>query len=454
MDVPAPPRTILEKFRTTATDPLLPHYGFYLPPFELVFPGSEEECFADLLSLSEAEHPMFVVGVMRDNIPELVPLWGAAQHLDPPHARTAVHGVQTCFCRDVVLGNLPAFTRFECGWLVTKSLELLHEDVFEVKIATSPVGASSVPELIDDQHEDCYVAQAAILPSCLVPDLLRSAPHPLAAWRLLRARATELGLTGQCAGLWRLLRALSSPEHREESCVTLGLLNGDAHFVGTRRGVLEATLPALSSAPTSSAPLLVAGPSGTSTLAAAIAAATRPAILKVTMVEEKWPHSYRRLLLLAKVPNVDALHLFWYNYAGQKKAQRLGLRSIGSLGYGGQPGPGIPHHCGQDDRRARFFGSGWASEDSLNEGLMIWQFPALAPADTDSENERLRSWEGLLTGNTAMSLADVKKILLVGKVGAPKSWLHACEQLEHWTAVMVLLLGAGHDAVTWLLSLA
>jgi hypothetical protein len=138
----APPRTIQEKFRTAATDPLLPHYGVYLPPFELVFRGSEEERFADLLSLSEADRPMFVVGVMQDNIPKLVPLWGAAQHLDQPHARTAVHGVQTCFCCDVVLGNLPASTRFECGWLVTKSLKLLHEDVFEVKIVTSPVGAS------------------------------------------------------------------------------------------------------------------------------------------------------------------------------------------------------------------------------------------------------------------------------------------------------------------------
>jgi hypothetical protein len=72
--------------------------------------------------------------------------------------------------------------------------------------------------------------------------------------------------------------------------VTLDLLNGDAHFVGTRRGVLEAILPALASALTSSVQLLVAGPSGTSTLAAAIAAATRPAVLKVKTVKEKWPH--------------------------------------------------------------------------------------------------------------------------------------------------------------------
>jgi hypothetical protein len=53
-----------------------------------------------------------------------------------------------------------------------------------------------------------------------------------------------------------------------------------------------------------------------------------------------------------------------------------------------------------------------------------------------------------------MFLADVKEILRVGKVGAPKSWLHACAQLEHWRVVMALLLGAGHDAVAWLLSLA
>jgi hypothetical protein len=88
-----------------------------------------------------------------------------------------------------------------------------------------------------------------------------------------------------------------------------------------------------------------------------------------------------------------------------------------------------------------------ASEDSLNEGLTIWQLPALAPADTDSVNESLRSWEGLLTGNTAMSLSDVKEILRVGKVGAPESWLHACAQLEHWTVMMATVLGAGHESL-------
>jgi hypothetical protein len=119
------------------------------------------------------------------------------------------------------------------------------------------------------------VAQAAVLPSCLIPDLLHCARHPLAVWRLLRARAAQSGLMEQCASLWRLLRALSSSEHSEESWVTLDLLNGDVHFVGTWRGVLEAILPALASAPTPAAPPLVADPSGTATLATAIAATTR-----------------------------------------------------------------------------------------------------------------------------------------------------------------------------------
>jgi hypothetical protein len=61
-----------------------------------------------------------------------------------------------------------------------------------------------------------------------------------------------------------------------------------------------------------------------------------------------------------------------------------------------------------------------ASKDSLSKGLTVRQFPALAPSDTDSVNESLCSWEGLLTGNTAMSLADAKEILLVEKVPPPK----------------------------------
>jgi hypothetical protein len=52
-----------------------------------------------------------------------------------------------------------------------------------------------------------------------------------------------------------------------------------------------------------------------------------------------------------------------------------------------------------------------------------------------------------------MSLADVKEVLRVGKIAAPKTWLHACVQLEHWTVLMATFLGAGHDDVAWLLSL-
>jgi hypothetical protein len=203
--------------------------------------------------------------------------------------------------------------------------------------------------------------------------------------------------------------------------VTLDLLNGDAHFVGARRGVLEAILPALASAPTPSAPTLVAGPSGTATLAAAIAAATRPAVLKVTTVEEKWPHSYERLLLLAGVPSVDALHLFWHDYANQKKTQRWAYVQSAAPSMAGSLGLESPTIVAKMIDVLDSLVLARASEDSLNEGLTIWQFPALAPADTDSVNESLRSWEGLLTGNTAMSLADVKEILRVGKVGASKS---------------------------------
>jgi hypothetical protein len=53
-----------------------------------------------------------------------------------------------------------------------------------------------------------------------------------------------------------------------------------------------------------------------------------------------------------------------------------------------------------------------------------------------------------------MLLADVKEILRVSKVGAPKSWLHACAQLEYWSVLMATLLGTGYETVAWLLSLA
>jgi hypothetical protein len=203
---------------------------------------------------------------------------------------------------------------------------LLKEDNFLLKLAASAPGASAVTELAKDDFEDHYVPQAVVLPSCLVPDLLLLPRDPLAAWRLLRARASELGVVAHCTSLWLLLRALSSVNHREDSCVSLELVDGNSHFVNARRQLLETILPAL--APNASPPVPAPVPpqainaGGTATLAAALEAATRPAAQKVISVEEKWPHSFRRLLLLTGVGAVDELQGFWHDYADQKKAQR------------------------------------------------------------------------------------------------------------------------------------
>jgi hypothetical protein len=452
--VSSPPLTILEKFGPPAADPLLPHYGTLIPPFARVYPGNEAARLSDVLSFIEEERPILVVGVIRNNIPELTPLWGPTRHLDPPYARTAIHDAHVFFCRDVVQGNLPASTTFNGDWLVTESLELLSEALFEAKVVDSPLGADFISEQVADEREDAYVAQAAVVPACLVPDLLRLPRNPLAAWRLLRARAAELGLLEVCSPLWLLLRALASPAHREESCVSLDIVDGNAHFINTRRGTLEAILPALAAGSPMPPPAHVGEAVGTASLAAAIAAATRPASQKVVTVEEKWPHSYRRLLLLVGVPGADALHDFWHDYANQKKAQRWAYVQSATSAMAESLGLESPTIVAKTVEVLDSLVFAGASEDSLNEGLTIWQFPALTPADTDSVNESLRSWEGLLTGSTSMSLADVKEVLRVGKVGAPQSWLHACAQLEHWTVVMATVLGAGHSTVAWLLSLA
>jgi hypothetical protein len=151
---------------------------------------------------------------------------------------------------------------------------------------------------------------------------------------------------------------------------------------------------------------------------------------------------------------VGKLHKFWHDYADQKKAQHWAYVQSAAAAMANALGLETPTVVAKTIGVLDSLVLAGASEDSLSEGLTIRQFPALAPADTDSVNESLRSWEGLLTGNMAMSLSDVKEILRVGKVGAPKSWLHTCVHLEHWTVMMATLLGPSHEAVAWLLSLA
>jgi hypothetical protein len=152
-----------------------------MPPFERVRSGNQMDRFDDVLSFAASERPCLVVGVMRDNVPELVPLWGASKHLDPPYARTYVHDTLVCFCRDVVSGNLPASASFDCEWLVTENLELLRENIFSSRLASCTLGASAIAERDSDDREDLYVAQAALIPGCLLPDWLRLPRNPILA---------------------------------------------------------------------------------------------------------------------------------------------------------------------------------------------------------------------------------------------------------------------------------
>jgi hypothetical protein len=135
-----------------------------LPPYEWVFLGSEEARFSDILTLSEAERPIMLVGVMRDYTPGLVPLCGPARYLDPPYARTTAHAAPVVFCRDVVHGNLPASALFDCNWLVTESLGLIKEDAFVARLDDCAPGADVVNELAADTRDEHYTARAAIMP--------------------------------------------------------------------------------------------------------------------------------------------------------------------------------------------------------------------------------------------------------------------------------------------------
>jgi hypothetical protein len=59
--------------------------------------GEEEARFDNLLLLEEDERPILLVGMMRNNSPNLISLWGAAKHLDSPYSRTLANGA-VLFC--------------------------------------------------------------------------------------------------------------------------------------------------------------------------------------------------------------------------------------------------------------------------------------------------------------------------------------------------------------------
>jgi hypothetical protein len=127
--------------------------------------------------------------------------------------------------------------------------------------------------------------------------------------------------------------------------------------------------------------------------------------------------------MLARVPTVAELHDFWHEYANQKKAQRWAYIQFAIAAMAESLGLALPTIVAKTIEVLDSLVFAGASKDSLSKDLTVCQFPALAPANTDSVNESLPSWKGLLTGNTVMLLADIKEVLRIGKVGAPRSWL-------------------------------
>jgi hypothetical protein len=78
-------------------DPLLPHYGALLSSFLCVYPGNKAaQKIADMLSFTKMERPVLIVGLMCDNLPKIIPLWGPAHHLDPPYASAPPPTKPTC----------------------------------------------------------------------------------------------------------------------------------------------------------------------------------------------------------------------------------------------------------------------------------------------------------------------------------------------------------------------
>jgi hypothetical protein len=182
---------------------------------------------------------------------------------------------------------------------------------------------------------------------------------------------------------------------------------------------LEAILPALAADPLPALALPAINAAKTTSLAAVIEAATCSSAPKVVTVEAKWPHSYGRLLLLTGAASVDTLPDFWHDYADQKKGHRCAYVQSAATAIAGGLGLKAPTIVAKTVEVLDSLVLAGASKHSLSKGLTVWKFPALAPADTNSVSESLRSWESLLTGNTAMSLTGVKEILRAGRVGAP-----------------------------------
>jgi hypothetical protein len=105
----------------------------------------------------------------------------------------------------------------------------LKEDLIKAKLATSPAGTNYIPL---DKQEDCRAVE------------LLGEVRPQQSGGRVVPSATKCGLLKQCSGLWHLLWALTSNVHCEDSCVTLDLVDGIAHFVSARWSALE-VLPLL-----------------------------------------------------------------------------------------------------------------------------------------------------------------------------------------------------------------
>jgi hypothetical protein len=464
--VPAPlaprrvtfPTTISDKYGRAESDRLIGHYAAVYAPFQVLGHAGAPALLQEVSrSVPEDERLAFLICTLDpDQGRVMVPLWGPAVHQDPIRARTPRHNKVVGFRRDVVRGELPASVELEASWLYPElAIEVPSLANFEEALAQAPAGDDRITLDLTEDTDDVSVPQMVPLPLCLLPLLLLNPLTPLQAWPLLRAAAREAGILADCSLLWDFLRASASDLEGETLVPPLVLVDGDDAFVMGRRRLLDALLPAplapTALPPTAAPPRALLPSNGADEIARAISAATRREA--PVGVEDKWPHTYHRLLRLTGRNAVAELPSFWGQFANQKKAHRVNFLRSACAAMADSLELSCPPSTAATVETLESLDLVGGSADSLETGLTIWQFPALAPAESDSLAANMRAWETLLTGGTSVPLAELKQLLKTVKVQAPTRWLHATVQIENWTVVMALLLGESHAAVAWLVAL-
>lgn len=346
-------------------------------------------------------------------------------------------------------GNAPPTYDLNSTWLRNKTAYITSITTFEHAIkdnnnALVSTGSSKVEQ----------VRSICLLLTELAPILMEHTLSPTAALPSLRAFATKHKILTSMNPFFTWLSTMGQNENDKLRVDVFTPEDMGPELNAQRCNIAMALIGSgTSPAATSAAPVATIVDKNADVikiLAATIASAlpgSKPATAPKTL-SARWSHQLLSLLHICQVPDEISLMIIWWEGAKCKKAEFRGILTFLLRERAKSPGIPVPyanHQVANKVHNQEFIPT---NKFDLTDGISVWDFPKLTPAELALQLEFTCEWTKHLEGRNNPTLAETRGAMKTAKIAPVFTFVQLFAHVAHFEVFLDVCFGNTHIAFT------